>query len=120
MIPFNPSSTENVLPPVQGGSSADLLIDLLSGEDPLPHPLAQPVTENVVYNESDPLDFLDQAVEYHSAKNDSKISSEDARCSDTSAEQYLKSLKSLAGPSLVCYHFVDVSLNYKFYSLNSI
>ncbi|OIV93216.1 hypothetical protein TanjilG_27395 [Lupinus angustifolius] len=98
--PFNPSCTENVLPLVQEDSSADLLIDLLSGEDPLPHPLAQPVIENVVYNEGDPLDFLDQAVEYHSAKSDSKISSEGARNSDTSAEQYLKCLKSLTGPSL--------------------
>ncbi|KAK7252087.1 hypothetical protein RIF29_35801 [Crotalaria pallida] len=101
MPPFNPSSKENVTPPVQDGSSADLLIDLLSGEDPLPHPLAQPVTESVVYNESDPLDFLDQAVEYPNGKSDSKVSSEDARISDTGSDQYLKCLKSLAGPSLL-------------------
>ncbi|KAJ1396461.1 WW domain [Sesbania bispinosa] len=93
MNPFHPSSTENVSPP-------DPLIDLLSGDDALPHPLAQPVTENVVYKENDPLDFLDQSVEYHSAKSDCKISAEDARHSDTSAEQYLECLKSLAGPSL--------------------
>ncbi|XP_057415949.1 probable phosphoinositide phosphatase SAC9 [Lotus japonicus] len=98
--PFNPSSTGNVSPPEQGGTSADLLIDLLSGEDPLPHPLAQPVTENVVYEESDPLDFLDQSVECHSAKTDSKNSLEGSRSSDNSAEQYLKCLRSLAGPNL--------------------
>ncbi|KAL1327253.1 hypothetical protein HN51_037325 [Arachis hypogaea] len=96
---FNSSSTENVSPPVQGGNSADLLIDLLSGEDPLPHPLAQPVTEHVHY-ESDPLEFLDQAVEYHGAKSDCQISSKETTHSDSSTAQYLKCLKSLAGPSL--------------------
>lgn len=106
MNPFNPSSAEIVSPPDQRGTSADLLVDLLSGDDPLPHPLAQPVTENFVSKESDPLDFLDQSVEY-SAQSDCKISPEDARFSDTSAEQYLKCLKSLTGPNLVCYHFVD-------------
>ncbi|XP_061373421.1 probable phosphoinositide phosphatase SAC9 isoform X2 [Gastrolobium bilobum] len=95
MNPSNPSSTVNLSPPEQGGTSADLLIDLLSGEDPLPHPLAQPVTEIVASKESDPLDFLDQDVGYHSAKRDCKIPSE-----DTSVEQYLKCLKSIAGPSL--------------------
>ncbi|KAK7319802.1 hypothetical protein RJT34_04528 [Clitoria ternatea] len=96
MNPFNSSLTEKVSPPKQGGTSADLLIDLLSGEDPLPHPLAQPVAENVVYQDNDPLDFLDESVEHHhSAKSDC-----DARYPDTSAAQYLKCLKTLAGPSL--------------------
>ena len=116
MNPFNPSSTDNVSPPVQGGNSADLLIDLVSEEDPLAHPLAQPVTENVVDKESDPLDFLDQAVEYHSAKSDCQISSKETTYSDSSAEQYLKCLKSLAGPSLVCYAFVHIDLNHYKYS----
>lgn len=111
--PFNPSSTGNVSPPEQGGTSADLLIDLLSGEDPLPHPLAQPVTENVVYEESDPLDFLDQSVECHSAKTDSKNSLEGSRSSDNSAEQYLKCLRSLAGPNLVCDHYPNIALTNK-------
>lgn len=97
MNPFNPSSTEKVSPPKQGGTSADLLMDLLSGDGPLAHPLAQPVTENVAYQESDPLDFLDLSVENHS---DGKVSSEDARHSDGTAEQYLKCLKTVAGPSL--------------------
>ena len=101
-------------PPIQGGTSADLFIDLLSGEDPLSHPLAQPVTENVVYQESDPLDFLDLSVESHSAKSDGKVSSEDARHAESSAEQYLKCLKTLAGPSLVCYQFVETK-HYIFY-----
>ncbi|KAG5010707.1 hypothetical protein JHK87_019222 [Glycine soja] len=98
--PFNSSSSEKASPPKQGGTSADLFIDLLSGEDPLPHPLAQPVTENIVYQENDPLDFLDLSVENHSAKINGKVSSEDARHADSSAEQYLKCLKTLAGPSL--------------------
>ncbi|XP_027345477.1 probable phosphoinositide phosphatase SAC9 [Abrus precatorius] len=93
--PFNPSSTEKVSPPMQEGTSGDLLIDLLSGEEPLPHPLA-----NVVCQERDPLDFLDLGVEYHNAKSDCKVSSEDARHSDTNAEQYLKCLRTLAGPNL--------------------
>lgn len=115
--PLNPSYTEKVSPLKQGGSSADLLVDLLSGEDLLPHPLAQPVTKNVVYNESDPLDFLDLSVENHSAKSDAdaKVSSEDATHSDSSAEQYLKCLKTLAGPNLVCNQFVNVAMkHYKF------
>lgn len=107
--PLNSSSTENVSPPDQRGTSADLLIDLLSGNDPLPHPLAQPATESFVHKESDPLDFLDQNVEY-GAQSDCKVSSEDATHSDASTEQYLKCLKSLAGPTLVCYHFVDLLL----------
>ncbi|QCD83090.1 probable phosphoinositide phosphatase SAC9 [Vigna unguiculata] len=98
--PFNPSSIEKVSPTEQGGSSADLLLDLLSGDDPLPHPLAQPVTDNVVYQESDPLDFLDLSVENRGAKSDGKFSAEDARHSDSNAEQYLKCLKTLAGPGL--------------------
>lgn len=109
MNPFNSLSTENVSPPDQKGTSPDVLLDLLSGNDPLPHPLAQPVTENFAYEESDPLDFLDQNVGY-SGQSDSKISAEDTRHSDTSTEQYLKCLKSLAGPNLVCYYFVDVAL----------
>ncbi|AES90288.2 putative WW domain, SAC domain-containing protein [Medicago truncatula] len=99
MNPFNSLSTENVSPPDQKGTSPDVLLDLLSGNDPLPHPLAQPVTENFAYEESDPLDFLDQNVGY-SGQSDSKISAEDTRHSDTSTEQYLKCLKSLAGPNL--------------------
>ncbi|XP_054798081.1 LOW QUALITY PROTEIN: probable phosphoinositide phosphatase SAC9 [Prosopis cineraria] len=99
--PFNSSSSKNSSPPVQRSTSADLFIDLLTGEDPLAHPLVQPVTENVVYKESDALDFLDQAaVEYQSAKSDHKISAFKDASSDTSAKQYLSCLKSLTGPSL--------------------
>lgn len=113
MNPFISSSTENVSPPPddQRSTSADFLIDLLSGNDPLPHPLAQAVTENFAHEETDTLDFLDQNVEY-SAQSDCKISSEYTRHSDTSTEQYLKCLKSLAGPSLVCYNFVDLAPNH--------
>lgn len=90
------------------------MLDLLSGEDPLPHPLAQPVTDNLVYQENDPLDFLGLGVDNHGAKSDGKFSAEDARHSDSSAEQYLTCLKTLAGPGLVCYQFHDVSMNHKF------
>jgi hypothetical protein len=109
MNPFNSPSTENVSPPDQKGTSPDFLIDLLSGNDPLPHPLAQPVTD--VHKESDSLDFLDQNIEYN-GQSDCKISSEDTRHSDSTTEQYLKCLKSLAGPNLVHYYFVDVALNH--------
>ncbi|KAI4324378.1 hypothetical protein L6164_023923 [Bauhinia variegata] len=98
----NPPSIENVTPPVQASTSTDPFVDLLSGGDPLSHPLAQPVTENVVYEESDALDFLDQAVVAHSsAQSDHKNSSSEAgRYSDTKAEQYLNCLGSLTGLSL--------------------
>ena len=94
------------------------MLDLLSGDDPLPHPLAQPVTDNVVYQESDPLDFLDLSVENRGAKSDGKFSAEDARHSDSNAEQYLKCLKTLAGPGLVCYKFHAVSMNHHKFSDN--
>lgn len=111
MNPFNSHSTENVSLPDQKGASPDFLIDLLSGNDPLSHPLAQPVTENFTHMESDTLDFLDQDVDY-SSQSDCKISSEDTRHLDTSTEQYLKCLKSLAGPNLVNYNFVYLALNH--------
>lgn len=109
----NPPSIENVTPPVQASTSTDPFIDLLTGVDPLSHPLAQPVTENVVYEESDALDFLDQAVvAYSSAQSDHKNSSSEAgRYSDTRAEQYLNCLGSLTGLSLVCYHLVNFALS---------
>lgn len=98
--------------PMQKSSSANFLVDLLTGEDPLPHPLAQPVTENVVSKESDTLDFLDLAVgEYHSVETNHNISSAEDGRSDTGAVQYLSCLKSLTGPSLVCCYIINVSLS---------
>ncbi|KAI9082350.1 hypothetical protein K1719_035773 [Acacia pycnantha] len=98
---FNSSSSKKLSQPVQRSTFADPFVDLLTGEDPLAHPLAQPITENVVHKESDALDFLDQAVvEYHSVKSDSNISAFKDESSDPSAEQYLSCLKSLTGPSL--------------------
>ncbi|XP_028782790.1 probable phosphoinositide phosphatase SAC9, partial [Neltuma alba] len=99
--PYNSSSPKKLSQPVQRSTSADPFIDLLTGEDPLAHPLAQPGTENVVHNESDALDFLDQAVvEYQSVKSDNNISAVKDASSDPGAEQYLSCLKSLTGPSL--------------------
>lgn len=108
--PSNSSSAKNLSPPAQSSTSADLFIDLLTGQEPLPHPLAQPVTENVVYKESDTLDFLDQAVfEYQNVKSNHNISSSKDACSDTSAERYLSCLKSLMGPCLVCCYIIYVA-----------
>lgn len=111
MNPFNSSSSKQMSQPVQRSTSNDPFIDLLTGEDPLAHPPPNPVAENIVHTESDELDFLDQAVvQYHGVKNDNNVSAFKDASSYSSAEQYLSFLKSLTGPSLVCY-IINISLD---------
>ncbi|GAV86822.1 WW domain-containing protein/Syja_N domain-containing protein, partial [Cephalotus follicularis] len=86
----------------QQGGPANNLVDLLSGEDIFSESASQPVMNNVVYNGSESLDFLDQAVvNYRGADTDHKsASSHDERSPDTSAQKYINCLKSLAGPHM--------------------
>lgn len=102
--PFNGSSFhENASASVQSSSSGNNWPDLLTGGERLPDHIAQPVTENIVGQGSDLLDFLDQAVvEYHGgAENDKNLSSSgDCRSSVSSSQQYINCLKSLAGPQM--------------------
>ncbi|TQD80193.1 hypothetical protein C1H46_034247 [Malus baccata] len=98
--PFSGASfTENVLPPVQPSASANNLVDLLTGEMVLSEHIAAPVIGNVEDKGGDLLDFLDQAiVEYHDAETDHK--SHDGKPSDSSSQQYIDCLKSVAGPHM--------------------
>ena len=107
--PFLGTSTNENLPPlVQQSASANLWVDLLTGEGTVSEPIVEPVRGNALNEGSDVLDFLDQAVvEFHGAEDDhTHSSSQDLRPSDSSSQQYLTCLTSLAGPSVVrCYLF---------------
>lgn len=96
------SSNENMPPLVQQSAPANLWVDLLTGEDTFSDPILQPVRRNTVNEGSDVLDFLDQAVvEFHGAQDDHiHSSSQDLQPSDSSSQQYLTCLTSLAGPSV--------------------
>lgn len=108
------SSNENMPPLVQQSASANLWVDLLTGEDTFSDPILQPVRRNTVNEGSDVLDFLDQAVvEFHGAQDDHiHSSSQDLQPSDSSSQQYLTCLTSLAGPSVVRCYLLHVALSH--------
>ncbi|XP_019056722.1 PREDICTED: probable phosphoinositide phosphatase SAC9 isoform X2 [Tarenaya hassleriana] len=78
------------------------LVDLLTGEIISPDPISQPMVEHVARQDSDLLDFLDQAVvEYHGSETvPSGSSPQGQRPNDSNAQLYLNCLKSLAGPNM--------------------
>jgi hypothetical protein len=113
--PFLGTSTnENVPPLVQQSASANLWVDLLTGEDTFSEPILQPERGNAVNEGSGVLDFLDQAVvEFRGAQDDHiHSSSQDLRPSDSSSQQYLTCLTSIAGPSVVRCYLLHVALSH--------
>ncbi|KAM7280849.1 hypothetical protein ACFE04_007983 [Oxalis oulophora] len=103
--PFSTSLPNTSAPTLaQQGSSANNLLDLLSG-DMFSEPVSQPVIGNTTYDGDD---FFPPAVgEYHGDKtNNESSSSLDAKCSDSGAQNYTSLLKSIAGSHM------DKKLNY--------
>ncbi|KAJ4723770.1 Phosphoinositide phosphatase [Melia azedarach] len=93
-------SNENASTSVQQSGTADPW-DLLTGGDTFSHPLAEPVTRNVVHEGDDLLDFLDQSiVEYRGVETGKSSSTQDGKSPDSGAQQYINCLKSLAGPRM--------------------
>lgn len=108
------SSSEDVLPSLQQRTSTNIWVDLLTGEDTFSEPISQPVKEKVVNEGSDFLDFLDQAtIEFSGAQNDQKhSSSQDIQPPESSSQQYISCLTSLAGPRMVCYYRLHIALSH--------
>lgn len=105
------SAKENTPQAVQQSTSSNLWADLLTGEDTSSEPIYEPVRENVGNEGSDLLDFLDQVVV--GAQNDPVHSaSQDLQPSESSSQQYLTCLTSLAGPSMVCCYLLPVALSH--------
>ncbi|KAG8369402.1 hypothetical protein BUALT_Bualt14G0007400 [Buddleja alternifolia] len=97
--PFAAVITSDKEPPsFHSESSANSLVDLLTGEVRVSDSIAQPVAETVVHEGSDLLDFLDDAVTQpvSDGNNHSKIISHQGP-SDNSSQQYIRSFKLLAG-----------------------
>lgn len=84
-------------------SSANSLIDLLTGEVTITDSISQPVAESVVHDGSNLLDFLDDVVAQpvSDGNNQSKIVSSQGS-SDNGSQQYIRLFKLLAGPHWVC------------------
>ncbi|GKV29305.1 hypothetical protein SLEP1_g38242 [Rubroshorea leprosula] len=79
-------------------SSTNNLVDLLTGEKMISDSVSQPISENVINEGGELLDFLDQAVvEYRHPKNNN-YKSLDARPQDSGAQQYINIMKSLVEP----------------------
>ncbi|XP_057957214.1 probable phosphoinositide phosphatase SAC9 [Malania oleifera] len=84
----------------QPNASADLWVDLLTGESTHSESVSQEETQNTMYEGSNFLDFLDNVVTGNQDDVEVQISSaQDGRASD-SAQQYINCLKSLAGPRM--------------------
>lgn len=102
--PFAGSSLSNdsIMPPVQQDASANLWLDLLTGEGTHSKSISQPATGNDMHGGGNFLDFLDEVVtEKSGSVADSKLSSsQDGRSPDGDSQQYINCLKSLAGPRM--------------------
>lgn len=102
--PFNGASFhENVSTSVQSSSSGNSWVDLLTGGESFSDHVAQPVTENIVGQGSDLLDFLDQSVvEYHGGNESDKNlpSSRESSSSGSHSQQYINCLNSLVEPHM--------------------
>ncbi|KAK6914467.1 SAC domain [Dillenia turbinata] len=100
--PFSSASLpkESMLPPIQS-SSADNLIDLLTGDNLIQDPSSQSVLEKVPCEGEDPLAFLDYDVAEHQvAEPVPKVSSpQNGRPSESSKQKYINTFKSLVGPN---------------------
>ena len=96
-------SNEKVSSVAQPDASANLWVDLLTGDLPS-ESISQPVTGNSVHEEGGFLDFLDEAVTEHlnDETNSKLISSQHRRHSDNGTQQYINCFKLLAGPNMVC------------------
>lgn len=107
--PFDGTSANvSVSEPVQSSSSSNNWLDLLTGEDGFSNHIDQPVTERIVDQGSEFLDFLDQAaVEYQgAAKSEISFSSSvETGTQGSSSQQYINCLKSLVGPQMVYYYY---------------
>ncbi|XP_057491304.1 probable phosphoinositide phosphatase SAC9 [Actinidia eriantha] len=103
MNPFGNSalSNEKVSSGAQPDASANLWVDLLTGDLPS-ESFSQPVTGNSVHEEGGFLDFLDEAVTEHlnDETNSKLISSQHRRHSDNGTQQYINCFKLLAGPNM--------------------
>ncbi|KAH9726098.1 putative phosphoinositide phosphatase SAC9 [Citrus sinensis] len=110
-----PFSNENVSTSMQTEAASNRWVDLLSGGDtfsdplsepfsnplsePFSDPLSEPVTRNVASGGANLLDFLDQPiVEDHGVETYKRSSTQDGCSLASGAQQYISSLKSLAGP----------------------
>lgn len=104
--PYNGASfRENVSTSVQSSSSGNSWVDLLTGGESFSDHVAQPVTENIVGQGSDLLDFLDQSVvDYHGGNESDKnlSSSQEISSLDSRSQRYINCLYSLVGPHMVC------------------
>ncbi|GFY81280.1 sacI homology domain-containing protein [Actinidia rufa] len=101
--PFGNSalSNEKVSSVAQPDASANLWVDLLTGDLPS-ESISQPVTGNSVHEEGGFLDFLDETVTEHlnDETNSKLISSQHRRHSDNGTQQYINCFKLLAGPNM--------------------
>ncbi|KAK6137237.1 hypothetical protein DH2020_029026 [Rehmannia glutinosa] len=98
--PYDAAVTNDKKPQsLQSGSSANSLVDLLTGEVIIPDSISQPVAETVVHERSDLLDFLDDVVTQpvSDTNNHSNIASSQ-QPSDNGSQHYIRLFKLLAGP----------------------
>ena len=93
-----------MLQPLQPDVSADLWVDLLTGDNMPPETISQQVMGTSVHEGGDFLSFLDEAViEQPKRAGDSEFTlSWDQRPSESNAQQYINCLRVLAGPQMVC------------------
>ncbi|KAL3635791.1 putative phosphoinositide phosphatase sac9 [Castilleja foliolosa] len=98
--PFDASIANDINPKsLQSESSANPLVDLLTGEVIIPESNSQPVAEAVVHEGSDLLDFLDDIVTQPvSDTNNHSIIASSQRPSDNGSQEYIRLFKILAGP----------------------
>ncbi|XP_052172812.1 probable phosphoinositide phosphatase SAC9 isoform X1 [Diospyros lotus] len=93
---------QNVSQPLQPDASADLWVDLLTGDNMPLETISQQVMGTSVHEGSDFLSFLDETViEQPKRAGDSEFTlSWDQRPSESSAQQYINCLKVLEGPKM--------------------
>lgn len=100
--PFGAAITDTESKSFQLESSANPLVDLLTGEI-LPGSSSQPVTEAVPHEENDLLNFLgDTTPQPLSRQNNHLTNVSSQGPSDNASQQYIRSFKLLAGPHWVC------------------
>ncbi|CAA0820432.1 Probable phosphoinositide phosphatase SAC9 [Striga hermonthica] len=83
----------------QSESSANSLVDLLTGEITIADSVAPPAAEAVIHGGSDLLDFLDDVTaQPATGTNSHSITAASQEPSDNGSQQYIRLLKLLAGP----------------------
>ncbi|XP_075098514.1 putative phosphoinositide phosphatase SAC9 isoform X4 [Nicotiana tabacum] len=85
----------------QANSSADLWVDLLTGESRISDSNRQPATETVFHGGDDLLDFLDDAIVQQPKEANSFSKSTSKGPTDNNTQHYLDCFKLLVGPQMV-------------------